>query len=195
MIRKLKFLALELIVLVLYAAGQFGWTIWSYSGVSDDGPADAALVLGAAADGVAPSPVFEERLRHAVDLYRRSRVSRLILTGGRGSGDALSEAEVGRDWAVANGVPADAILIETDSRTTKQNLVNALPLIEANNVGKILLVSDPLHMRRAMWMADTLKIKASPSPTPTSRYETLATQMPMLFREIWFSFVWYFREE
>jgi uncharacterized SAM-binding protein YcdF (DUF218 family) len=193
--RKLKYLALGLIVLVLYAAAQFGWLIWSYSGVSEDGPADAALVLGAAADGVAPSPVFEERLRHAVDLYHRSRVSRLILTGGRGQGDALSEAEVGRDWAVANGVPADVILIETESRTTKQNLVNALPLIEANHVGKILLVSDPLHMRRAMWMADTLKISAEPSPTTTSRYETLATQMPMLFREIWFSFVWYFREE
>jgi uncharacterized SAM-binding protein YcdF (DUF218 family) len=50
-------------------------------------------------------------------------------------------------------------------------------------------------MRRAMWMADTLKLDAEPSPTPTSRYETLATQMPMLFREVWFSFVWYFREE
>ncbi len=193
--RKLKFLALGLLILVLYAAGQFAWIIWSYAGVSNDGPADAALVLGAAADGVAPSPVFEERLRHAVDLYHRSRVSRLILTGGRGKGDALSEAEVGRDWAVANGVPADAILIETESHTTKQNLVNAMPLIETNHVGKILLVSDPLHMRRAMWMADTLKINAEPSPTPTSRYETLATQVPMLFREVWFSFVWYFREE
>ncbi len=193
--RKLKFLAMGLVILVLYAAGQFAWIIWTYAGNSSDGPADAALVLGAAADGVAPSPVFEERLRHAVDLYHRNRVARLILTGGRGQGDALAESEVGRDWAVANGVPADAILIETESRTTKQNLVNALPLIEANHVGKILLVSDPLHMRRAMWMADTLKLNAEPSPTPTSRYETLATQVPMLFREVWFSFVWYFREE
>lgn len=193
--RKLKFLAMGLVILVLYAAGQFAWIIWTYAGNSSDGPADAALVLGAAADGVAPSPVFEERLRHAVDLYHRNRVARLILTGGRGQGDALAESEVGRDWAVANGVPADAILIETESRTTKQNLVNALPLIEANHVGKILLVSDPLHMRRAMWMADTLKLNAEPSPTSTSRYETLATQVPMLFREVWFSFVWYFREE
>lgn len=193
--RKLKYLALGLVILVLYAAGQFAWIIWTYQGVTDDGPADAALVLGAAADGVAPSPVFEERLRHGVDLYHRNRVSRLILTGGRGRGDALAESEVGRDWAVANGVPAEVILIETESRTTKQNLANALPLIEDNHVGKVLLVSDPLHMRRAMWMADTLKLDAAPSPTPTSRYETLTTQVPMLFREIWFSFVWYFREE
>lgn len=193
--RKLKFLAVGLVVLVLYAAGQFAWIIWTYAGTSFDGPADAALVLGAAADGVAPSPVFEERLRHAVDLYHRSRVSRLILTGGRGAGNALAESEVGRDWAVAQGVPADAILIETESRTTKQNLLNALPLIEDNHVGKILLVSDPLHMRRAMWMADTLKIDALPSPTPTSRYRSLTTQVPMLMREIWFSFGWYFGQQ
>ena len=89
--RKLKFLALGLVILVLYAAGQFAWIIWTYQGNSSDGPADAALVLGAAADGVAPSPVFEERLRHAVDLYHRSRVARLILTGGRGQGDEVVE--------------------------------------------------------------------------------------------------------
>lgn len=193
--RKLKFLLAGLLVLVLYAAGQFGWIIWTYAGNSSDGPADVAMVLGAASEGNAPSPVFEERLRHAVDLYHRSRVSRLLITGGRGQGDALAESEVGRDWAIAQGVPADAIFIETESHTTKQNFTFALPVIEKEQMGKILLVSDPLHMRRAMWMADTLGIDAEPSPTPTSRYETLATQVPMLFREIWFSFVWYFREE
>ncbi|RYE83240.1 MAG: YdcF family protein [Hyphomicrobiales bacterium] len=193
--RKLFFVVVALVGLTLYAAGQLGWIIWTYAPTSSDGPADAALVLGAAADGVAPSPVFEERLRHAVDLYARGRVQYLVLTGGRGRGEALAESEVGRDWAMAQGVPADAILIETESRTTRQNLTFARPLLEAAGIGSILLVTDPLHMRRAMWMADTLKLDARPSPTPTSRYESLATQVPMLFREVWFSFVWYFREE
>jgi uncharacterized SAM-binding protein YcdF (DUF218 family) len=102
---------------------------------------------------------------------------------------------VGRDWAVAHGVPPAAILIETQSHTTKQNFTFAKPLIEKAGIGRVLVVSDPLHMRRAMWMANTLKFDAAPSPTTTSRYETLATQVPMLFREVWFSFVWYFRQE
>ena len=193
--RKLIFLAVAIVGLALYAAGQFAWLIWTYGSTSDTGPADAALVLGAAADGVAPSPVFEERLRHAVELYRAGRVKYLVLTGGRGSGEALAESEVGRDWVVAQGVPADAVLIETESRTTKQNFTFVRPIIEAAGIGRILVVSDPLHMRRAMWMAETLKFDAAPSPTPTTRYETLATQVPMLFREVWFSFVWYFREQ
>lgn len=190
--RRLIFLLFGLFFLVLYSSGQFAWTIWSYADTTSDGPADAALVLGAAADGVAPSPVFEERLRHAVDLYLRSRVSRLVLTGGRGTGEALAESEVGRDWAVAHGVPDYAIIIETQSRTTSENFRFAKPLMDEAGVGKVLVVSDPLHMRRAMWMATTYKLDAEPSPTPTSRYETLATQVPMLFREVWFSFVWYF---
>lgn len=193
--RKLMFMLVGLVLLVAYASGQLAWTIWTYAEITDDGPADAALVLGAAAEGVAPSPVFEERLRHAVDLYRRSRVSRLVLTGGRGAGDALAESEVGRDWAIAHGVPPEVILIETESRTTKQNFTFAMPLMEEAGVGRILVVSDPLHMRRAMWMAETFKLNAAPSPTPTSRYQSLGTQLPMLFREVGFAFNWYFREE
>lgn len=193
--RKLLFFAAGAVLIFLYASANFAWLIWSYSSQYEDGPADIALVLGAAADGVAPSPVFEERLRHAVDLYLRNRVGRLLLTGGRGEGEALAESDVGRDWAVARGVPADAILIETQSRTTKENLTFAKALIEDQGVGKILVVSDPLHMQRAMWMARVLKLNAAPSPTQTSRYETLATQVPMLFREVWFSFVWFLRQQ
>jgi uncharacterized SAM-binding protein YcdF (DUF218 family) len=193
--RKLLYVLVAVVGLTLYAAGQFAWLIWTYGGTTDEGTADAALVLGAAADGIAPSPVFEERLRHAVELYRAGRVKYLVLTGGRGTGEALAESEVGRDWVVAQGVPADAVLIETKSRTTKQNLTFARPLLEKAGIGRVLIVSDPLHMRRAMWMANTLKFDAAPSPTPTTRYETLATQVPMLFREVWFSFVWYFRQE
>lgn len=193
--RKLIYVLIAIIGLTLYAAGQFAWLIWTYAGTTDDGPADAALVLGAAADGVAPSPVFEERLRHAVALYQAGRVKYLVLTGGRGKDEALAESEVGRDWVVAQGVPASAVLIETESRTTRQNFTFARPLLEKAGIGRVLVVSDPLHMRRAMWMAKTLKFDAAPSPTTTSRYETLATQVPMLFREVWFSFVWYFRQE
>lgn len=192
--RQIAFLLVGLVAVFLYAAGHFAWLIWSYQDQSSDGPADVALVLGAAADGVAPSPVYEERLRHAVELYHESRVGRLMLTGGRGPGDPLAESEVGRDWVMAQGVPADAVLIETESRTTRENLENAKAVLDETGMGKVLIVSDPLHMRRAMWMADTLKFDAAPSPTPTSRYQTLATQLPMLLREVWFSFVWYFAQ-
>lgn len=44
--------------------------------------ADAAVVLGAAAWGNKPSPVFRERIAHGIDLYRNGTVGKLIFTGG-----------------------------------------------------------------------------------------------------------------
>ena len=119
-----------------------------------------------------------------------SQVKKLIMTGGTGPGDSLAESEAARRWAIANGVPAGDIIIEAQSHTTKQNFVNALPLLQQHNVGRVLVVSDPLHMRRALRMAADLGLDAHPSPTPTSRYKTLGTQAPMLAREIWFNLVY-----
>jgi uncharacterized SAM-binding protein YcdF (DUF218 family) len=49
-----------------------------------------------------------------------------------------------------------------------------------------LIVSDPLHMKRAMMYADDLGMKAYSSPTPTSLYRSWKTRLPFLFREEFF---------
>ena len=141
-----------------------------YARRSDQGMADAAVVLGAAVYGDRPSPVFVERIRHAVGLYRAGRVRMLVMTGGRDPGDRLSEAEAARDWAVRNGVPAAAILVEDRSRSTRENLAFAAPLLRAHGLKRVLLVSDPLHMRRATGLARRIGLDAHPSPTETSRF-------------------------
>jgi len=154
---------------------------------SDPVPADAAIVLGAAVDDDVPSPVFTERLRHAAGLFESGQVKWIVVTGGVGQGDTLAEAEAGRDWLIDAGIPADRLLIEAKSRTTKQNLVFAQPLLAEHDIHRVLIVSDPLHMRRAMRMASDLGIDAHPSPTRTSRFQTLATQIPMVLREVYFN--------
>jgi uncharacterized SAM-binding protein YcdF (DUF218 family) len=176
---------IPLLVAVVVAAD-----IALYASQSDPLPADAAIVLGAAVADDEPTPVFEERLRHAVVLYRSGQVKRLVMTGGLGPGDVLAESEAARAYAIANGVPPDAILVETASRTTKENLVNVLPLLSTHDLGRVLVVSDPLHMRRALRMATDLGLDAYPSPTPTSRFQSLGTQVPMLLRETWFTFTY-----
>lgn len=163
-----------------------------YASQSEPGRADAAIVLGAAVYDDEPTPVFEERLRHALTLLQSGQVDRLILTGGRGLGDALSEAEAGRAWLLAAGVPDEAILLETQSRTTRENFRFAQEVLAENGIGRVLVVSDPLHMRRAMRMARDLGLDAHPSPTPTSRYRSLGTQLPMLLREVWFTLSYFF---
>lgn len=149
--------------------------------------ADVAIVLGAALGaGGKPSPVFEGRLEHAAMLYRKGSVRRLLFTGGRGKGMQRSEAGAARDWAVLRGVPASAILIEERSRTTWQNLDEAREVMARARLRTALIVSDPLHLPRALRMARDLGIRAEPSPTASSRYRSVRTRIPFLGRESFF---------
>ena len=177
------------IVLALLLAVGIGLAvdIVAFSRQSDTAPADAAVVLGAAVSDGAPTPVFAERLRHAAELFEVGQVERIVVTGGVGHGDSVAEAEAGRDWLIRAGIPADRILVESRSRTTRQNLLFTQPVLAEHGLCRVLVVSDPLHMRRAMRMAADLGLDAHPSPTRTSRFETLATQVPMLLREVYFS--------
>ena len=171
---------------VLVALG-FGLSVLRYAAMSDDGPADAAIVLGAAVRTTGPSPVYVERINHAVELYRAGAVKYIIMTGGKGLGERVTEADAGRDQAIAAGVPPDAILTETLSRDTKENLENVRPIVAAHNIDRVLIVSDPLHMMRAMQIASDAGLDAAPSPTPTTRYRTLVSQIPMLIKETYFN--------
>lgn len=153
---------------------------------SSNGPADAALVLGAAVNGDQPSPVFQARIDHAVNLYRAGKVRLLVFTGGVGEGEAHAESLVGRDYAIRAGVPANAIRTEAVSRTTRENLLQARPILQAEQAGSVLIVSDPLHMKRALRMADDLGIAAEGSPTPTTRYHSWRTKAGFLWHEIFY---------
>ena len=81
---------LTVLLLALTTAAE----IALYSSRSDAQPADAAIVLGAAVFKDVPSPVFEERIRHAVDLYQSGQVRFLVMTGGLGSADHVTEADL-----------------------------------------------------------------------------------------------------
>ena len=176
--------ALSLLIVVV--TGGLALDIWRYAGQSSTQPADAALVLGAAVLWDRPSPVLVERLRHAKALYDAGQVRHIVVTGGRSPEDKLSEAEASRNWLVANGVPATAIIEENQSRTTIENFALAAPVLTEAGLGSVLIVSDPLHMRRAMLIAGRAGLNAQPSPTPTSRYHSWQTTMPFLAREVWF---------
>ncbi|MGN7836891.1 YdcF family protein [Stenotrophomonas sp. 22385] len=162
------------------------WIVWV--GERDQAAkADAIIVLGAAAYDAKPSPVFEERIRHGLDLYRQGYAPLLIFTGGYGgTGARFSESQVARRYALKQGVPDDAILIETASRTTRQNLVEARLLMDQHRLRRVIIVSDPLHMARALRLARELGIDALASSTPSTRFRSFHTSWKFLAQEIYF---------
>jgi uncharacterized SAM-binding protein YcdF (DUF218 family) len=172
--------------LVAWFIGVAALILWSEPGPSA-ASADVAVVLGAAirADG-APSPVFQGRIEQGVALFRAGRVRRLLFTGGRGEGATLSEAAAARRWAVERGVPPGAILVEERSRTTRQNLLESRAVMQRERLRTALIVSDPLHLPRAMRMAADVGLSAQAAPTPTTRYRTARSRLPFLARESFF---------
>jgi uncharacterized SAM-binding protein YcdF (DUF218 family) len=175
-----------LLVVLFWLAGVAAYITWV--GQRDDArPADAIIVLGAAAYDAKPSPVFEERIRHGIDLYRRGLAPKLIFTGGYGGvGARFSESQVARRYALRQGVPDKAILIESLSRNTHDNLRQASLLMQQHQLHDVIVVSDPLHMARALRISKELGISAVGSPTPTSRFRTFATRWRFLLQEVYF---------
>lgn len=174
-----------LLLLALWLLGVAAWIVWV--GERDQAaPADAIIVLGAAAYDARPSPVLEERIRHGIDLYQRGLAKRLIFTGGFGKGARFSESQVAQRYALRHDVPKQAILIETESRTTRQNLQQAAALMQAHHLKRAIIVSDPLHMARALRLAREAGIDALGSSTPTSRFRSFATRKRFLLQEVYF---------
>ncbi len=174
------------VIALLWLLGVAGWIVWV--GDRDQAaPADAIIVLGAAAYDAKPSPVFEERIRHGLDLYRRGYAPVLIFTGGYGgAGARFAESQVARRYALRQQVPEDAILIETESRTTRQNLEQARALMRQHDLHRVIVVSDPLHMARALRLCSELGIDARASSTPSTRFRSFQTRWRFLAQEIYF---------
>ena len=148
--------------------------------------ADAAIVLGAGIDGDQPSPAFRERIKHAIYLYQNGTVKKLIFTGGVGKGETFSESSVAKRYAIAHSVRAADIFIEETSKITQENIRNAIPIVNENRFASVILVSDPLHMKRAMLIAADYGLTAYSSPTPTSVYRSMVNKSLFLFREVFF---------
>jgi uncharacterized SAM-binding protein YcdF (DUF218 family) len=179
----LQKLILAILLVLLAAFGLAGYQIYTFSSVDETQIADAAIVLGAAAYRSRPSPVFAERINHAIELYRRGWVDVLIFTGGFGRGRTQADSQIAREYALQRGVPASAIYIETVSTDTEENLIEAKRLMDSHGWRTALLVSDPLHMYRSQLLADELGLVAVSSPTGTSRYRTTFSRGIFLLRE------------
>jgi uncharacterized SAM-binding protein YcdF (DUF218 family) len=131
-------------------------------------PVGAIVVLGAAQYVGRPSPVLRARLDHAIALWRRGLAPIMIVTGGTGRGDTTSEAAVSQRYVVHRGVPVQAVLLETEGRTTSESMAGVSALMGSQGRRDVLLVSDPFHMLRLTIIARRHGLKPFASPTPTS---------------------------
>ena len=181
-----RLISLFLVLSILFYLIFTAISIVSYGKTDGKANSDVAIVLGAGTSNGEVSPVYRERINHGIWLYENDYVDYLILTGGIGEGNNASDAYIAKQYALSKSVPEQAIFIEEKSTITEENLENAKAIMDENSFDTAIIVSDPLHMKRAMLMAGDYGIDACSSPTPTTMYRSFKTKIPFLAREEFF---------
>lgn len=91
-----------------------------------------------------------DRVWHGARLYHAGKAPLVLLSGGSDpTSSATSEAEAMATFLRDLGVPQRAMLLEADSRNTRQNASLSAELLRARGIDRVLLVTSALHMRRA----------------------------------------------
>ena len=154
------------LALLLWVTSFLAVVLWSMRDQAR--PVDAIVVMGAAQYVGRPSPVLRARLDHAHQLWQRELARRVIVTGGRGPGDTTSEAAVSGRYLTGRGIPASALLFETDGRSTRESIAAVAEMMRTHHLRTVLLVSDPFHMLRLRLVAHWHGLESYGSPTRSS---------------------------
>jgi uncharacterized SAM-binding protein YcdF (DUF218 family) len=175
-------IALAIVATITLTAAAV-WRAAHHDDASEVVTADLIVVLGAAQYGGEPSPVFAGRLDHATLLFEQGRASQVVVVGGNRPGDRTTEAEAGREYLVANGLPADAVVAEPVGQTTQESLRALASWMRDRRLSSAFLVSDPWHNLRIERMAAYLGFEGHASATWTSAARTEGTRLGGYVRE------------
>jgi uncharacterized SAM-binding protein YcdF (DUF218 family) len=146
--------------------------------------ADAIVVLGAAQYNGKPSPVLRARLDQAIILYRAGLAATVVVTGGIGEGDRVSEAAVGQRYLVLNRVRERDVVVRPEGRSTYASMASVAHWLGERGLHRVLLVSDPFHSLRLRLEAKRVGIDAYTSPTTSSPISLrLTSELPYLLAE------------
>jgi uncharacterized SAM-binding protein YcdF (DUF218 family) len=136
--------------------------------------ADAIVLLGGAVRGdtqVGKLPdlnQYADRLVYAVALYKAGKADVILVSGGSAPG-SRSEAHLMQDVLAIMGVPAEALILEDQSKNTHDNAVNSARLLQDRGMHQVLLVTSAFHMPRANALFQVQDLEVVPAPTDYQR--------------------------
>jgi len=158
--------------------------IWWTARQDSQPTSDAIVVLGTAQYNGVPSSIFEARLEHALALWEQGVAPVVVTVGGRAEGDVFSEAEAGRDYLAAAGIPDDGLLAVPEGVDTLESMREVATAFDERGWSTAVLVTDPWHAMRAERMAEDSGMEASSSPTRQGpAVQTRAVQFRYILRE------------
>ncbi len=115
--------------------------------------ADYCMILGAQMKDDGPSDVLKRRLDRALSYLQESPETLVIVSGGRGGNEQVSEAQGMYDYLVDAGIAPERILMEEASRNTHENLEFSGRLLDLQR-DRVVLVTNNFHMYRTLQLAE-----------------------------------------
>lgn len=122
------------------------------------------IVLGAAVHGDTPSLALTHRLEGALDYLNEYPDSTVIVSGGMGKGENITEAACMRQWLIDHEVDSGRIICEDKATSTMENLRFSFAIIRSlgdEPADNVALLSSSYHLYRAKCMAEQLGVKAA----------------------------------
>ena len=116
--------------------------------------ADYVIVLGAQVRGETPTLVLQARIRAAAEYLKENPSAVAVASGGKGSGENISEAEAIKRGLVRLGIEENRILLEDASTSTAENLRFSAKLIPEYEQAKVVVVTNDFHVHRALRVAE-----------------------------------------
>lgn len=117
---------------------------------------DCIVVLGAGIWGDKPSPMLEDRLLQAIELYENNVSSKIIMSGDHGSED-YDEVNTMKNFAIEKGVPSENIFMDHAGFSSYESIYRAKEIFEAK---RIVIVTQKYHLYRALYIANQLGLEA-----------------------------------
>jgi uncharacterized SAM-binding protein YcdF (DUF218 family) len=139
--------------------------------------ADFVVVLGSGlAGGDRVPPLLAGRLERGLRVHqalarRRQASPVVIVSGGKGSDEQISEAEAMARYLIERGLPADQIIREDQSRTTEENLTFSQAIMARSVPGyRCIIVTSNYHVFRAAIIARRLRVNGQVTGARTAGY-------------------------
>jgi len=164
----------------------------TFGGTSDpEARTEYLLILGAELNGETPSEALYQRLDAGIGYLRKYPDTVVIVSGGQGRGEDITEAEAMYRYLVANGIDENRIIKEPYATSTMENFKFSKKLIEQQKgsyTDEITFVTSRYHIFRSRMLAkrngiNARALAARSSGTPVSMYlrEYLAFYKSLLF--------------
>jgi len=151
-----------------------------------DGTPNTMLILGCQVYPWGPSVLLQDRLDEALEYLKEHPDMTVVVSGGQGPDEHVSEASCMRDYLVAAGIACEQILLEDQSHNTVQNITYSAQLMQEHGLDLkqgVLIVSNGFHLTRVRMLWDRVTGEEEHLSTLAAPSSHLPSRLYMYIRE------------